>query len=276
MTPWRTQKTTHLGLIDRGLIMACTTNLISSEENVQSSIKTSPRRKGKRATVAADQARRVAYEAFADSVRNELKPKAMFETFFVDRAILSAWRLTKAIEEERAGVLGGMGVDSQDIYDRVSDELRRRTDRIERSLRRALDSLESVRATSRAANWGQAIKLNTTVVPVEPEPCADIEILPNEWTILPDEHFADDVTDHEAPAPRWQDRLMFDPNVSDQSPVIKGTWITVSQIVTRIVDGFTWADILRSHPELTEEDIRICLSYATEQESDESKGVYLP
>lgn len=64
--------------------------------------------------------------------------------------------------------------------------------------------------------------------------------------------------------PRWQDRLAFDDGISDVSPVVKGTWITVGQIVSLIVDGFTWADILRSHPELTEDDIRICLTYATE------------
>ena len=75
--------------------------------------------------------------------------------------------------------------------------------------------------------------------------------------------------------PRWQDRLVFDENVSDDSPVVKGTWVTVSQVVTRIVDGFTWADILRTHPELTEDDIRVCLAFAIEQESDDSQGSYL-
>jgi uncharacterized protein (DUF433 family) len=33
-----------------------------------------------------------------------------------------------------------------------------------------------------------------------------------------------------------------------------------------IVDGWTWTDVLRSHPELTEDDIRICLAYTAAQE----------
>jgi len=70
--------------------------------------------------------------------------------------------------------------------------------------------------------------------------------------------------------PDWQDLLTFDPNVSEHSPVVKGTWVTVSQIVTLIVDGYTWADILAQHPELTEQDIRVCLRYACSQEDQES------
>ena len=55
---------------------------------------------------------------------------------------------------------------------------------------------------------------------------------------------------------RWQDRLVFDSNVSETSPVVKGTWVTVGHVVSLIVDGWTWSDILRVHPELTEDDIR--------------------
>jgi uncharacterized protein (DUF433 family) len=62
-------------------------------------------------------------------------------------------------------------------------------------------------------------------------------------------------------------RLEFDPNVSD-SPVIKGTWVTVRQIVSLIVDGHTWSDILRSHPEITEADIRAALTYAASEDDD--------
>jgi uncharacterized protein (DUF433 family) len=48
--------------------------------------------------------------------------------------------------------------------------------------------------------------------------------------------------------------------------VIKGTWVTVSQVVSLIVDGWSWSDILRTHPELTEDDIRICLAYTVAEE----------
>ena len=51
--------------------------------------------------------------------------------------------------------------------------------------------------------------------------------------------------------------------------MIKGTWVTVSQVVSLIVDGWTWSDILRTHPELTEDDIRTCLAYTVAEEEGE-------
>ena len=72
---------------------------------------------------------------------------------------------------------------------------------------------------------------------------------------------------HRAGSLGWRTRLVFDPSVSDHSPVVRGTWITVGQVISRIVDGWTWADILRAHPELDEEDIRACLDYTCEDES---------
>jgi uncharacterized protein (DUF433 family) len=68
-------------------------------------------------------------------------------------------------------------------------------------------------------------------------------------------------------AGRWHDRLVFDRNVSEHSPVIRGTWITVGQVVSLIVDGWSWSDILRSHPELTDEDLRTCLAYTVAEEN---------
>lgn len=61
------------------------------------------------------------------------------------------------------------------------------------------------------------------------------------------------------------DRLAFDADVSDVSPVVKGTWVRVDDVVAMIVDGYTWDDVLRTHPELAEDDIRACLAYAMDQ-----------
>ena len=63
---------------------------------------------------------------------------------------------------------------------------------------------------------------------------------------------------------------MMNANVSETSPVVKGTWITVSHVVSLIVDGYTWADILRSHPELSEDDVRVCVAYAVAQDQDQA------
>ena len=63
--------------------------------------------------------------------------------------------------------------------------------------------------------------------------------------------------------------LIFDPNVSATSPVVKGTWVTVSEVVSLIVAGWTWSDILRTHPEITEDDLRACLAYTIEQNNSD-------
>jgi uncharacterized protein (DUF433 family) len=66
----------------------------------------------------------------------------------------------------------------------------------------------------------------------------------------------------------WEWRLVFDETVGDRSPVVRGTWITAGHVVSLIVEGWTWGDILRTHPELTEDDIRACLAYTTLHETD--------
>ena len=58
--------------------------------------------------------------------------------------------------------------------------------------------------------------------------------------------------------------LDFEPAISEVSPVVRGTWITVAQVVERVVEGWTWKDILRDYPELTEDDIRACLTYSAD------------
>jgi uncharacterized protein (DUF433 family)/predicted kinase len=69
------------------------------------------------------------------------------------------------------------------------------------------------------------------------------------------------------PAPTAvEPRLVSDPDGSEDSPVIRGTWVTVRHIVSLIVDGWSWSDILRTHPEMTEDDIRACLEYTVAKE----------
>lgn len=61
---------------------------------------------------------------------------------------------------------------------------------------------------------------------------------------------------------RWQDYLVEDP---DDGVIVKGTFVTVGYVVSLIVDGWSWREILTRHPELCEDDIRACLNYAVEQ-----------
>lgn len=67
--------------------------------------------------------------------------------------------------------------------------------------------------------------------------------------------------------PALPDSLEWNRDVSATSPVVKGTWITVNQIVSLIVDGWRWAEILRAHSELVEDDIRAALAYTIAEEA---------
>jgi uncharacterized protein (DUF433 family) len=225
---------------------------------------------------------RVAFEAFAVTVREELAPRGLLESIHADRVVLAAWRLREATEAERVGIVEGLGADSADLFDRFAANLRRQSARAGRSLRQALDAYASVRGLDLIRpDWGQAAPLDTTVSDSVEDivasdqypvfPAADVDPIPADADdFVP----ADEPVEDDAPTPRWQDRLVFDENVSDESPVVKGTWVTVAQIVNRIVDGFTWDDILRSHPELTRDDIRVCVAFAVEQESEEGRAAY--
>ena len=71
--------------------------------------------------------------------------------------------------------------------------------------------------------------------------------------------------DEEDPA-AWWERLIYDFAISETSPVVKGTWVTAGHVVSLIVDGWTWCDILRAHPDLTEDDLRACLAFTIEED----------
>ena len=47
-------------------------------------------------------------------------------------------------------------------------------------------------------------------------------------------------------------------------PVIKGTCITVEQILRKVAGGMTVADILRDHPHLTSDNIYAAVAFAAD------------
>jgi len=63
---------------------------------------------------------------------------------------------------------------------------------------------------------------------------------------------------------RWQERIVVAPDLHHGDPCIKGTRIPVAVIIGSLADGMTIADILRSYPQLTPEDIQAALAYAAE------------
>jgi uncharacterized protein (DUF433 family) len=60
----------------------------------------------------------------------------------------------------------------------------------------------------------------------------------------------------------FRDRIVVDPNILVGKPVVKGTRISVSQILKLVAHGFTFAQIIEDFPILTEEDIRAAILYA--------------
>ena len=65
---------------------------------------------------------------------------------------------------------------------------------------------------------------------------------------------------------RWQDHIVVSPGVRSGKPCVKGTRITVYDVLEYLAGGMTEAQILADFPDLTAEDIRACLAFAADRE----------
>ena len=189
-----------------------------------------------------------AFAAFSAEVRDDLNPRGPLQRLMADHVAQTAWRLKATLDRhaDRDEVAAGEPAPKRPAPTAA--------DRAARSVREAVESYDYLRG-----------RPAPPVVTANPP----VEIEPNEWPIVPDDETYPIVDEVEAAdfAEGWRDRLVFDFEISDNSPIVKGTWVTVGHVVSEIVDGSTWADILRTHPELTEEDIRACLAYAIAEEN---------
>lgn len=62
----------------------------------------------------------------------------------------------------------------------------------------------------------------------------------------------------------WRERIVRDPKIHHGKLCIKGTRVPVSVIVGSIAEGNTPERIIESGPQLTAEDIKAALKFATE------------
>ena len=62
----------------------------------------------------------------------------------------------------------------------------------------------------------------------------------------------------------WQDHISIDPKILVGKPVVKGTRIAVELVVELMANGWAQQQILESYPNLTSDDIRACLAYASD------------
>jgi uncharacterized protein (DUF433 family) len=213
------------------------------------------------------------FDTFAAEIRREFAPASLIEQVLTDRVILAAWRLSLLSLGESASARAGTAL----------PPMTRAVLRAESSLETALTVLRAARYEKRP-RWGIAAPTDSKAGYTLDG--SDHPDLSNEWPCLPSHDDTDiasvevevedaglgDVDNSEdADLHRiWRDRLTFDASVSDTSPVVKGTWVTAGHVVSLIVDGWTWSDILRTHPELTEDDVRACLAYTVAQDGCEA------
>ena len=62
----------------------------------------------------------------------------------------------------------------------------------------------------------------------------------------------------------WQERIIIDPEILVGKPVVKGSRLALEFIIDLLAKGWSEDEILRNYPGLSQEDIRACLSYASE------------
>jgi uncharacterized protein (DUF433 family) len=62
----------------------------------------------------------------------------------------------------------------------------------------------------------------------------------------------------------WQGRISVNPEICDGKVCITGTRVMVTVILDNLADGVSEAEILRSYPTLTSEDVRAAIHYASD------------
>jgi uncharacterized protein (DUF433 family) len=62
------------------------------------------------------------------------------------------------------------------------------------------------------------------------------------------------------------DRIAIDPAIRFGKPCVRGTRISVGDVLGYLAGGMSEAQILADFPQLTGDDIRACLAYAAERE----------
>jgi uncharacterized protein (DUF433 family) len=62
------------------------------------------------------------------------------------------------------------------------------------------------------------------------------------------------------------DRIAIDPTIRFGKPCIRGTRISVGDVLGYLAAGMSEDQILADFPQLTNEDLRACLAYAAERE----------
>jgi len=68
------------------------------------------------------------------------------------------------------------------------------------------------------------------------------------------------------PQINYKEYIEVDPEIRFGKPVIKGTRITVYDVLQWLASGMTYKEIISDFPQLTEKQILACLAYAANKE----------
>jgi uncharacterized protein (DUF433 family) len=64
----------------------------------------------------------------------------------------------------------------------------------------------------------------------------------------------------------YRDRIVIDPAIRFGKPSVRGTRITVGDVLSYLASGMSQQQILADFPQLTTDDIRACVPFAAERE----------
>lgn len=62
------------------------------------------------------------------------------------------------------------------------------------------------------------------------------------------------------------DRITLDPAIRFGKPCVRGTRITVGDVLGYLASGMTEAQVIADFPDLTHQDVLACLAFAAERE----------
>jgi uncharacterized protein (DUF433 family) len=65
---------------------------------------------------------------------------------------------------------------------------------------------------------------------------------------------------------RLLDRISVDPAVRFGKPCVRGTRITVGDVLSYLAGGMSETEVMTQFPQLAPDDIKACLAYAAERE----------
>ncbi|MEO7086071.1 MAG: DUF433 domain-containing protein [Gemmatimonadaceae bacterium] len=64
----------------------------------------------------------------------------------------------------------------------------------------------------------------------------------------------------------YHERIVLDPEVCFGKPVVRGTRVTVDDVLGYLAGRMTEDEVLADFPQLTRDDLRACLAFAADRE----------